>query len=575
MVIVEYLKLKTNLYYILFKKGEPMTNLATKAVRRIKGSNNSTIVLIGGAIVIVIVIIALLAFLLLKGGSSGGEAGQLAKFFPEKTVIYAELQVTPEKFEDIQALSGDSFSMEKIAEGIKEASKSPKDTFDAMQFLTEFNKTLEPAFAMGVWAKDEEDATLTKVLIATIVKDKNNVPALFEKMSQGDATFKPETIDGVEYQVSTQKDSGGYVVIGNVLLISDKIETLQEAVAFQKHGETNVLANADAKQVLSNLQPERIFTMLINAKEISKLPQMKQKAENQALDKLFKSMSYMGAGVDIHGQVMEGKFYAPYSLAGIEDPQIKTTFEKLFSVSSKLDAPKVLPADTFAFFSISGMSYMVETSVQFMDPKGQQDYNQQKQMVSMFTGLDLETDILPLFSEELTVSGQIAGNQVEPVVVLTKRPESLNVLNKLVKSIAGMDPATSVSEQEMNGSTFSIVSTSAAPFKMGFGQIAEVITLAKADTLESLAVASSDSSKSLAGSPLYKEISKYAPSKVAMAMYINFDKFVEAAKLMKQSEKQITELEEVSKNLSAMFISAGDKDNKAIEGSLLLQFKKK
>ncbi|MGD9581559.1 MAG: DUF3352 domain-containing protein, partial [Vampirovibrionia bacterium] len=281
------------------------------------------------------------------------------------------------------------------------------------------------------------------------------------------------------------------------------------------------------------------------------------------------------AGDDVHGQILEGKFYAPYSLASIEDAQVKSTVEKLYGVSSKLDAPSILPADTFAFFSISGVSYLVETSVMLLDPKAKQDYNQQKQMISMFTGLDLETDILPLFSEELTIAGEVAGGQVEPMIVLTKRPESVNVLNKLVKTLAGMDPTTSVSEKDVNGSKFSIISTSAAPFKVGFGEIAEVVALGKENTLETLSAASGDKSKSLLGSSLYQDMSKYVPKQVAMAMYINFDKFVEAAKIMKQSEEQIKELEELSKNFSAVFVSAGNKDNKAIEGSLLLQFKKK
>jgi len=68
---------------------------------------------------------------------------------------------------------------------------------------------------------------------------------------------------------------------------------------------------------------------------------------------------------------------------------------------------------------------------------------------------------------------------------------------------------------------------------------------------------------------------KYVPEKVSFALYVDYDKLAKAAKVMKAPPAKVKEFEEMSKNISALVITAGNKDNKAIEGSLLMKIKQK
>ncbi|MEW5820881.1 MAG: DUF3352 domain-containing protein [Cyanobacteriota bacterium] len=555
-----------------------MKKLMEENLRRVKGANNSAVLLLGAAIVIVVILIALIAFLLLKGGSKGvGGASNLASYFPQDTLIYAELNITEEKLKTLQKLSGDAFTLEKMAEGIKHAINNPSDTIEAVELLDELSKTLEPIGAMGMWGMDATTSQPEKVLLAAVVKDPDNVAKLFEKASDGNTTFSPKSIDGLDYYISDK--TGGYVVFDNTLLMSDKVETLQEAIALHKDKKDTVLSNSEAKNVLENLPPERFFTMLINTATINKMtantPGMKLGGDNETMQQIFETMSYVGMGIDLHNDVLEGKFYAPYSLESITNPEMKANLGKIFVASSKLDAPKALPGDTFMFVSLSGVSYYIQTITQTLEPSKREEYTQFKNMVKQFTKLEVETDILPLFAEEFTFGARCAGTEVDPIIVLTAKPESMQVLNKLVSTLTMFDPSASTSQKDLGGSTFSIISSSQSPFDLAFGEVTDVITLGKASTLETVADAVKNPDKSLAKSSIYKDLSTYVPQKVSFAMFINFDKLVEASKAMKQNPDKIKELEKMSENMSAMIFSATNKDGKSIEGNFLVKFKGK
>lgn len=552
-----------------------MENLANKEIRRFKGSNNSAVLLIAGALVVVIILVALIAFLILKGPGSKG-AAELSSFYPQETLFYAELNITPEKFKQLEKVSGGALSLENLAKAIQEAAKNPDQAVKAAQLVNEMNKTFEPKLAIGFWGTETTNGNPEKVLLSAVVKDTTNIKQFLEQASTEGVTYTPKTIEDQEFYVSSNAQGGGYVVVKDVLLLSDKIETLQEAINYNKDGKTNVLNNPDVKDVLSNLQPTRIFTMLINTAAVNKLQSpMSAGANSEAIQQFLGTMTYSGFGVDIHEEVIEGKFYSPYSLESIKDPNLKTTLEKVFNASSKLDAPKVLPDDAFAYISLSGVSHIIMTATQFMEPQGKMEYENSKKMVKMFTTLDLETELLPIFSEELTVGARINAGQFEPMVVVTEKPETAQILNKLASAASTFDPSASVTEVDVSGKKINVVSTRAVPFKVGFAGLNNVMVLGKADTLQSVVEALNDPSKSLANSETYKNLSKYIPEKVSFAMYLNYDKLPEAAQAMGQPPQKVAELQEMSKNIQAIVISAGNKDSKAIEGTLLVKLRAK
>ena len=552
-----------------------MRNITDKTFRRNKGSNATPVLLIGGAIVVLIIIIALVAFLILKSGepSSGPGASNLANYYPENTLFYAELNLTPEKFEEIQKLSGDSLSLEKMAESLQKAAKNPQEAAKTMMVFNALNKTLEPKLAMGQWGLPEGAKEPENLLITAILKNNADVSSMIDELTEGEVKFEQKNIDGQDFYLSDD-GKGGYTVQGNVLLLSDKVETMQSALEQGKNGNKNILNNPEAVNVLNNLQSNRFLTVLIDAYNLNIASQassaMPISGNDESMGQVMKTLSFMGFGLDIHGDVMEGKFYAPYDLSSITDATLKNTLESLFKTSSQLNAPKVLPGDTCAFISISGVSYMIQTTLQFMDPKSQQEYNQQKQMVQMFTGLDLETDVLPLFSEEFTFAGRVVDEDLEPVIVLTKKPESTQVLSKVVGALTKMDPTASITQKDSGGAQLSLISSGNVPFQVGYGAIDEVIALGKGTSLEYMAKKES----TLADSQTYKTMSKYIPSTVALAMFIDFDNAVKAKKFFSKSPEDMKNLEKMNENMSAFILTASNKDNKAIEGSVLVKFKK-
>ena len=550
--------------------------------RKTAGSNNM-VAIIAVVVVVAIILVALILFLLFKPGKGPSIMGaDLANYYPQDTIFYAELNITPEKLKKLKELSGDSFSFQSIADGIKHAAKQPGETIQAMEIFNELNKTLEPQFAMGIWATEGSEEKPDNVVFASVVKNKDNVPQLMDKLTEGKANFAPENVDGQEFYVATDGKGGAYVVSGDILLFSDKVETLQLALNQAKSGKMNVLETKEAKNVLSNLPSEKILTALINISNISKVaskdPDLKTKdsleSKLQQVDNLTKTMAYTGVAVDLKDNVLIAKSFTPYALEELEDPALKEVLQKLGSVTNKLDSPTILPADTFMFMSISGLDQFFLLSVQMMDEKDQQMYQQQKQMVTMMTQLDVDTDVLPVISEELTIAASLKDKQPEPMVLLTSKDKSLQTLNKLAGSMAMMDPSTSITEESSSGTKLSVIQASGLPFKLAFGKVNDLIILGKKDSVKTAVEDASDASKSLAKNEIYKDLSKYIQTNPSFVLFVNANKLSEAADVLGKSKQQIENIKDMNKNMDGLIISVGSKDNKAITGNFVMKLKK-
>jgi len=233
-----------------------------------------------------------------------------------------------------------------------------------------------------------------------------------------------------------------------------------------------------------------------------------------------------------------------------------------------------LPADTFMFMSISGLDQFFLLSVQMMDEKDQQMYQQQKQMVTMMTQLDVDTDVLPVISEELTIAASLKDKQPEPMVLLTSKDKSLQTLNKLAGSMAMMDPSTSITEESSSGTKLSVIQASGLPFKLAFGKVNDLIILGKKDSVKTAVEDASDASKSLAKNEIYKDLSKYIQTNPSFVLFVNANKLSEAADVLGKSKQQIENIKDMNKNMDGLIISVGSKDNKAITGNFVMKLKK-
>lgn len=556
-----------------------MKNLLANRFRTCQGSKNMVILGLLAAALVLVILIAIIAFTLfnIMNKSSSG-ASELVSYFPENAVMYAELNLTSEKFKELQEISGGQLSLDKIAENIKKVANNPDESIEAMQVLNELNNTLEPVAAMGIWGINEATQTPEKAVLAVIVKDSANVDAMMERVTENETKFEVKNIDGIDFHIA-QQGNGCYATVGKVLLISDKIETIQDSIQFKKNKNTNVLSNPKVKAILENLQQDRVFTLIVNAGEISNKMTPPAtgslKTDSQTMKDIANVMPFAGIGVDFHKDLLEAKFYGPYDLSNVEHEAVKKNLEKLFQASSSLNAPNVLPKNTFMFISMTGVSYLIDTSIQMLDPQAQQEFNNQKQMIKMMSGgLDVDTDILPLFSEELTIAGTISSNnEVEPVVLLTSKPESEQVLSKVASTMVqmSMDPSASVTQEAAGSVQLNLIKSPQIPFPIGFGKVGNVIALGKASTLKD--VASSQGADSLAGTPDYEDMKKYMIPDVSFAMFMNIDQMLAASKIMGESGQQVKELEEMSKTVSSIMISAGNKNDKAIEGNFIMKFK--
>lgn len=558
-----------------------MSNIDNQPSTSPQKNNSKLIPLIVGGM---IVVIGLILFLVFKGGANTANtaAGELRTYFPEDTLVYAELDLTPEKLDKLKNLTGTAITFDKITESVKQAAKNPTEALEAVQLLNELNSSLEPVLAMGIWSQSEDTLKPDQVVFASVIKNKDKIPALMTKLTKGQSKFEPKTIDGHEFNVAAGESGGAYTIQDNILMFSDKADTLKAAIENHDTRKGNVFTTSQATEILTNLPEQRFLTVLINTSKFNKMtansnvptstPDVNNKMKQ--LEDITKSMSYTGIGMDVKDNLIEAKSYTPFNLDSVKDKVLKDYLDKLINVKSSFNGPKILPGDSFMYVSLYGVSYFIQLTNQFLGSEELASFNQQKQMLKMVTGLDLETDVIPLFSEELTLAGRVDNNDVDPIVIITNKPQSLQVLTKLVSSMTAMDPTTTVSEQEINGIKMSLIGSRTVPFKVGFAAVNDLIVLGKANTIETIIGGTKDSSKTLSNAGNYKALGEQVLTNSNVVFYMNPEKLSEATKIMNKNAPQSQQMDDYYKNIDGVILSfANNTNNKAIIGNLLIKFK--
>jgi hypothetical protein len=561
----------------IFTKGVDMMKLTTDRIyRRSTGAGNNTAI-IAVAVIIALILLGLIVFFVIKGPKGpAGLSAKLASYYPQDTVMYAELNLEPHQVEEIKKLSGGALNLKNL----QKAAENPSEALEGLQLIQELDKTLEPTFAMGVWASEDNKTQPDNVVFASIVKNPEKIADLMNKLTENKANFEAQNIEGVEYQVANDKTGGAYVVVNDVLLFSDKVNTLQQSIKYAQSGQTNVLETDKAKEILGNLPGTRILTILLNTSGVSQVASQSpqagapgMEAKLKQLETITNSMSHTGIGVELKDKMLLGKSFTPYNLKNVEDPALKATLEKLSTVTNKLEGPKLLPKDVFMYISISGISHFYEISTQMVTVEERQQYEQQKQMVKMMTQLDLEGDIIPIFTDEVTVGAKATGNMPEPIILLSGKPNSLQVLNKLVSVMGMMDPSASISETTIDDVKVNVINTQGAPFNIAYGQVGDLIAMSMENTMKSIIEDSKKPEDTLQDLKLYQNLSKNIQPNPNFVMYMNADQMAQSANKLAKSPAQVKQIQEFNKNIEGILISIGCQNNDAIVGNMAIKLK--
>lgn len=558
-----------------------MLKLKEKLSRKLSGANNNAIILIVVAVVIVILAIVLALVMSTPKGVTG-DAGKLASFYPDKTLFYANLDITPDKLQRIQGLSGNTFSLENLIKAMNQASKNPEESMKAVQIVKEFNKTIEPKFSVGIWKNNETVSEPDQLLFSTIVKEKANVDNLLKNLTDNQVNFKAENIEGVEAKTGTENKGGAYAVMDDVLLIANNTETLKEAIKTHK-GNNNILSRPEANDVLANLPESRMLTVLFNTSDISnEANNPNNPADSNPLGdkmgqikKISSSMSFTGIGVDVQKDVLVAKSYTPFKLESLQDPAIKDSLKNLLASTDKLEAPSILPGNTSVFLSIAGLSQIFNMNLQMMNDNEKEAFKQQSNMISMITGgLDIEKDIVPIFSEEFTIAGRLNEKKLEPIVLLSKKSDTMTVLNKLLGTIPKTDKAAKLEEKDVSGAKLQLISSKAFPFPVAYGEIGKNVVIGRSETVELMASESTDKAKTLADTPLYKSLISQMTPNPNFVLYVNTDELIKVLKETEKNPEKLKQLEEMNKKIAGIIVSFNSEKEKALVGNLLMTFKK-
>lgn len=265
--------------------------------------------------------------------------------------------------------------------------------------------------------------------------------------------------------------------------------------------------------------------------------------------------------------------FAPVNLSFLDNinPELKTSLENLYDVSTVYNISESLPKKTFSYIMVSNLGYLNQVLNSIKHKDLQKGMAMVKVMFSAATGLDLDSDIFPIFRGQLTVAGVEYKDETSPIVLLSYKPETINTFNTLITVAAKMGKAIKPETKKIKGTNVVVISDEAMPFPVAYGKFKDNVIIGDFDVVKRLIKKQKKNKIFLSADKSYKAYLKRSEAPQFMKMYINMN---EAGALLAKSmpsgisEKAVNMVESV-------YFDVTKPEDDLFASELIIQFKPK
>lgn len=370
---------------------------------------------------------------------------------------------------------------------------------------------------------------------------------------------------------------------GNV--VSDDTEEKTEDVVEEKNGDLKPAEMVDADEEPEGVEPQEEKIEESEQTEVpqqcdvfSKVPQKAnnpmQLAEEQVqkyLDGFMNSGMYSSLLVVFNDKAIDIGCYYPCDLSFMpeESAKLKEGINKYLNNQRVSTITKVLPDTTAGYVDISNLGGIAGLYKTIDNEELQKWISGASVMVTTFTGLDLDTQLLKLFEEDLAVAFIDLKETPEPVVLLSKTTETMPVVDKLITTLKLLEKGVSVKNQTYRDGEVRILSHESDSKKFAIVEKPEYLILSRSEPVKYIKKNFDSKKKSLNQSEVFASIEKMASKPSYFSVYGNVDminKLIGSYGLNKLPD-------ELLDNLKSLYFSISKGNNDVLFINTSVQFK--
>jgi hypothetical protein len=284
-------------------------------------------------------------------------------------------------------------------------------------------------------------------------------------------------------------------------------------------------ANVDSEQQ----KKEKVKEEIIEDDVSSEKPEEKAPQKPDMFEMFFKGFTdttnYSATALILGDNKVEIQSFTPYSLdfIGKFNPEMQKSIEKFLSSGRIYHTARSLPVETAGFLLASNLGGIGEIINTVDDSDFQKGAAGFKFMLMAMTGLDPDSELLPLLSGQMTVAGINFEGKIEPLIIISDMPETETTIDKALESFKNMNNEKSfkIKNSKIKGIQVKTVEGDDIPVKVAFSKVNDNILFARDEALKSLIPVLNKESKTLFSSENFKVYRETSSKPENMTLYIN------------------------------------------------------
>ena len=540
---------------------------------------------------------------------------QIARFYPEDSVFFSYIDITPDTLNKIKDLIGESAQGKVEVTDLKKPSSLP-EFFQIFQNLTVL---FGPDASLGVLMPEEAVEEPPMLFVIKIKPEKFSAAAVMEFLGPK-YKFIKESYKGVDLNIAEKpKEQVVFASYNNYLLIANYAGSVKKAID-NFSADRNMLSDEDAVKAVSYLPQDSMFIGLFNNISSVKIGLMLDKKKEEMkkhieediplqpeeesflnndirlvsfnhlgrgdkkdaiktilpekdvaieyANKFIGTKSYTALYVNTSKKNIEFGCYTPYDITFLKElnPELAKALLDLFAPAEPFGVSKSLPDNAVGYLMLANLGSIGRIVNSIDNPDLQKSVSSVKLVLAGLTGLDLETDILSMFDGQTTIAVVPDDKEPSPLLLLTYKEDTELTLNKLLNVAQKMQPELVIKEKKFKSVPFNFINTDQLPFEVAFGNIHDSMVFGNSRVVKNIAKKANKPSSFLFDSKgflFYKDLDM-KPSNIIV--FVDFNKVKNSFENNYMKDLP----DELSEALNSLYLSVSNKKDNVFAVNLFI-----
>ena len=473
--------------------------------------------------IVLIVFVGLLIAFSLSKKQDTSISSEYAIYYPQSTLFYMDARLDSKAIENINKYK--SHSVKGLPDILGRIYTLENKNYDSGRANTLMQETFSDSFGFGSW--NQKDGAPGSLLIMP-VKREIKIKKLFEILYGKNGRIAAKNYQG--YKITTSKNKkGAFCLVGNKLFLADSYDTLVFIIDnYLVHSSNSLYNRHDVRELLYKLDKNRVGTVIfpdINYlfSKIEGLASLKD--FSSSIKKFSNTLNIAAASILINKDILEFNCFIPYNPDNIKDNFLKKAFEKIFIKSELAYTPDALPEQTVSFINIKNFNDYLYFMLELSNLNHTKEYEQAKQLMKMFTSLDLDSDIISLFKDNTVLAAINTGKQrPDFALIIPDRQKTSDIVKTLIKILSTQMPGSELAKTTYRGKELELAYTSKRPEKIVYGKLSPgLYSIGEKGAVEYLIDTTAHKRLNLSNNKLYKNFESYNNSESRVILYFNID----------------------------------------------------